>query len=458
MMLLRGTFVHTPELGQLVILKDHLVSVDADGFIAHFESAISSASKSLIDSSDGHILSIPTGSFVLPTFCDLHLHAPQFLYQGNGLDLPLMQWLDKYTFKAEERIDGDPALARKVYEKLAARLIEHGTGAILLFGTIKEETNLILAQAMQSAGIRAFIGKLSMDISSRPTYVESSAAASLASAESFTQKCAELVRHLPPHRRMVEPVLTPRFVPTCSDELLKGLGKLSEERSLRVQSHMAEAEDLIRWMESERGMKDTNMFDTSNLLTPRTVQAHCTYLSDSELDHVHDTGTSIAHCPLSNVYFSARPFKLREALRSGVKVGLGTDIAGGYSVDVMSAMRQAVVVSRMRESERVTKGEKHDDSLAINWKESLYLATRGGAIALNLPLGTGAFQVGAPFDAQQINVYDLNSGSGIGQLDFFDANEVFEIGEDVVEKWWCIGDTRNRSRMWVQGDVVQPSA
>jgi len=142
-------------------------------------------------------------------------------------------------------------------------------------------------------------------------------------------------------------------------------------------------------------------------------------------------------------------------LRSGVKVGLGTDIAGGYSVDGMSAMRQAVVVSRMRENERVAKGEKRDESLAINWKESLYLATRGGAIALNLPLGTGAFQVGAPFDAQQINVYDLDSGSGIGQLDFFDANEAFEIGEDVVEKRWCIGDTRNRSRMWVQGDAVQ---
>ena len=86
------------------------------------------------------ILDIPSGSFLLPPFCDLHLHAPQFLYQGTGLDLPLMQWLDKYALKAEHRIDADPNLAHKLYTRLANRLKENGTGAVLLFGTIKEET------------------------------------------------------------------------------------------------------------------------------------------------------------------------------------------------------------------------------------------------------------------------------------------------------------------------------
>ena len=80
------------------------------------------------------------GTFILPTFCDLHLHAPQFLYQGTGLHLPLMQWLDEYAFKAEERLDADPNLAERVYEKLAHKLIEHGTSAVLLFGTIKTDT------------------------------------------------------------------------------------------------------------------------------------------------------------------------------------------------------------------------------------------------------------------------------------------------------------------------------
>jgi len=86
------------------------------------------------------IITIPTGSFVFPTFCDLHMHAPQFLYQGTGLDLPLMKWLDTYALKAEARLDEDPKLAERVYTRLATRLKEHGTGSVLFFGTIKEET------------------------------------------------------------------------------------------------------------------------------------------------------------------------------------------------------------------------------------------------------------------------------------------------------------------------------
>ncbi|KAF8630006.1 hypothetical protein AX15_003155 [Amanita polypyramis BW_CC] len=445
-MLIRGTFVHTPELGRLEILKDYLIAVNDDGFITHVQSAHSSASKTLTNSPTEQVASISAGSFILPTFCDLHLHAPQFMYQGNGLDLPLMQWLDKYTFKAEERLDADVVLARSVYEHLARRLIEHGTGAVMLFGTIKEETNLVLAEVMQNAGLRAFVGKLSMDISSRPSYVEPSTHSSLASAASFITRCHELVHHLPAHRRLVEPVLTPRFVPTCSNELLRELGKMAQSLSLRVQSHLAEAEDQVKWVRDERQMEDIDVFSQAGLLTPRTVQAHCTYLASPDLDTIHNAGTAIAHCPLSNVYFSARPFKLREGLQRQLKVGLGTDVAGGYSVDMMSAMRQAVIVSRMRQNERVGTGD--EESLAINWKEALYLATCGGAVALGLPRGTGTLTVGAPFDAQRIDIYDPASGTGIGPLDFFDPPS--EVEEDMIEKWWCIGDTRNRSAVWVQ--------
>jgi guanine deaminase len=139
----------------------------------------------------------------------------------------------------------------------------------------------------------------------------------------------------------------------------------------------------------------------NGLLTPRTIQAHCTFLNSQALGQIHDRQTAIAHCPLSNAYFSAEPFRLREALSKGVKVGLGTDIAGGYSIDIMNAMRQAVIVSRMREGSRLVSAQKDiDENLAIDWKEALYLATRGGALALDLPSGVGMFQVGAPFDAQ----------------------------------------------------------
>jgi guanine deaminase len=132
------------------------------------------------------------------------------------------------------------------------------------------------------------------------------------------------------------------------------------------------------------------------------------------LSRVASHGTAIAHCPLSNAYFSAEPFHLREALQQGIKVGLGTDVAGGYSLDIMNAMRQAVAVSRMREGSRnmARGGDQSSEhnvttsnaSLAIDWKEALYLATQGSMHALGLPLGTGLFAAGSPFDAQQSTI------------------------------------------------------
>ncbi|KAJ8080430.1 hypothetical protein PM082_017263 [Marasmius tenuissimus] len=450
-----GSFVHCPRLGQLDILNDHLLVVDDSGFIIHSEPSNSIKSSRYIEAHPNSLTQLSPGNFLIPTFCDLHLHAPQFLYQGNGLHFPLMKWLDEYAFKAEERLDADPVLARKVYTRLAERLIEQGTGAVLLFGTIREETNLILAEVLQSAGLRGFVGKLSMDISTRPSYVESSTEESLASIRSFTDKMKGMVGHLPTHKRLVEPVVTPRFVPTCSDKLLHGLGKLAADESLRIQSHLAEAHDQVEWVRAERGMEDIDVFEKNNLLTHKTVQAHCTFLDVPALERVRDHRTAIAHCPLSNAYFSAEPFRLREALAEGVSVGLGTDIAGGYSIDIMNAMRQAVVMSRMREGARTMGKIPSQANLAIDWKEALYLATRGGGEALGLPQGCGTFQVGAPFDAQQIELFKLNPACGTGSFEVLgfdiDEREACPLSENMVEKWWCIGDSRNRVAMWVQG-------
>ncbi|KZV70192.1 Metallo-dependent hydrolase [Peniophora sp. CONT] len=454
-----GDFVHFPALGSAEIFHDYVLAVNSLGFIAFFEYKHSMNANFLltsVTSDDDKRVTIPKGSFMIPTFCDLHLHAPQYLYQGTGLDLPLMTWLFEYAYKAERRIDSDPALAKRVYDRLAERLIEHGTGAVLLFGTIKTESNLILAEAMERAGLRALVGKLSMDRSSLPDYTEHDCASSLAAAEDFVDQMNERNRAKEEHLRLVEPVLTPRFVPTCSNELLHGLGDIAQRTGARVQSHLAEAHDQVAWVRGERGMEDCDVFEQANLHTSKTVQAHCTYLTPSELNRLAAAGTSIAHCPLSNAYFSARPFPLREALTAGVRVGLGTDIAGGYSADIMSAMRWSVGVARMRDGARVEMMSgtdmQLDDSKRIDWKESLYLATKGGAEALGLK--GGAFEVGAPFDAQLIRLYDPETLQGVGPLDWFDLDTSSKLDLEMVEKWWCLGDTRNRNGMWVQGQAV----
>ncbi|KAG2057895.1 Metallo-dependent hydrolase [Suillus hirtellus] len=438
------TLVHCPSLGHLKVLEDHILLVDHQGFISYVGPAGTGASKEFLARIDIPITTIPSGSFLLPTFCDLHLHAPQFLFQGTGLHLPLMQWLDEYAFKSEESLDNRPELAKAVYVRLAERLRDAGTGAVLLFGTINTTANLILAEAMQTIGIRALVGKLSMDISSRPSYVESSALSSIHSAEEFIDGCRDLVSSYEPHRRLVEPVITPRFVPTCSDELLKGLGKLARDKGVRIQSHLAEAHEAVQWVLSERHKDDIDVFDNFDLLTEKTVQAHCTFLDTDMLSRMAGSCSAVAHCPLSNSYFSEKPFPLREALDLGVPVGLGTDIAGGYSIDIMNSMRQAVAVSRIRDGTRKLSGDER--SLAIDWKDALYLATRGGATALGL--SCGVFQAGAPFDAQCIELYK-ESDKGVGALDFFEPQSGITLG--VLEKWWCIGDERNRRGIWIQG-------
>ncbi|KAI0034628.1 Metallo-dependent hydrolase [Vararia minispora EC-137] len=452
MTLFRGDFVHFPSLGEASILRDHLLAVDDHGYISHFETSTSDKSYCLLDTHPSCLTTIATGSFVMPSFCDLHLHAPQYLYQGTGLDLPLMEWLFEYAYKAELRIDSDPQLARRVYARLAERLLELGTGAVMLFGTIKTESNLLLAEAMQNAGLRAFVGKLSMDKSSIADYSENTPEESLAAARDFIARMQEFQMRSEPHLRLVEPVITPRFVPTCSGELLYGLGELAEHTGARVQSHLAEAYDQVAWVRKERGKEDYDVFDESKLNTSRTVQAHCTYLSQTELERLSACRTAVAHCPLSNAYFSARPFPLREALSVGVRVGLGTDIAGGYSPDIMSAMRWAVGVARMRDGERVDGGKQSESPRRIDWVESMYLATRGGAKALDLT--SGVFVVGAPFDAQCIRLFDPKSLEGVGPLDFFDLHESTELDFEMIEKWWCIGDVQNRAGVWIQGKSV----
>ena len=158
--------------------------------------------------------------------------------------------------------------------------------------------SLILAETMQRIGIRAFIGKLSMDISTRPTYVEPTHSESIASARSFVDRVKALTSHLPDHARLVEPVLTPRFVPTCSDALLQGLGELAEQTGVRVQSHLAEARDQMKAVQESRGMSDLKLFDrVSRLRDALSIQLTITGGTGPLVDPTNDP--SALHLPFT---------------------------------------------------------------------------------------------------------------------------------------------------------------
>jgi guanine deaminase len=137
--------------------------------------------------------------------------------------------------------------------------------------------------------------------------------------------------------------VTPRFIPTCSDALLTGLGALHAKykgAGCWVQSHMAESLDEMAFVESlHPGRRDAAIFDQAGLLTDRCVMAHAVHLTGGELALVAARKTGIACCPLSNIFFANGEFPLRQSQRAGARVGLGTDVAGGYSPSMLSACR-----------------------------------------------------------------------------------------------------------------------
>ena len=197
------------------------------------------------------------------------------------------------------------------------------------------------------------------------------------------------------------------------------------------------------------------------LLTSKALFAHCTHLTPDTLALINAHGSSISHCPLSNTYFSARAFPTREAMTSQAKVGLGSDIAGGYALGIQESMRWAVSMSRGRE------GRKHGDGildsfaqadqqppttkLEISWKESLYLATLGGARAINRSEYLGNFVTGKSFDAQLIVPGEKGSDVDLFDDVWYDAANKEMDFQLVLEKWWAVGSKADRRGLWVAG-------
>ena len=219
-----------------------------------------------------------------------------------------------------------------------------------------------------------------------PWYRDASAEAGIAG----TRALIDYVRTHPDNRGLVEPVVTPRFVPSCTDPMLEGLGVVAKECGCAVQTHCSESDWQHGYAFARHGISDAEILDRFGLLTRRTVLAHGNLLSPADMDRIRGRGAGVAHCPLSNAYFSNAVFPLRIALARGVRVGLGTDIAGGPSASMFDACRMAVTASRMLEDgvdSALPAGLRGRPGSRIDFRTALHLATAGGADVLDLPVG-----------------------------------------------------------------------
>ncbi len=379
-MVVKGRALHAPARGMLEMFDAAFV-VDDTGTIVE------------ITRGDG-----PAGQVLIPGMVDLHVHAPQFPQLGQALDMPLSQWLREKTFPLEARY-ADLAFAAEVYRSVVECLLGNGTTTAVYFATIHLPATQKLAEICLRAGQRALVGRVAQDDAGQCPDWYRDASAELAEAE--TRALIAHVRGMAGNAAgLVRPVITPRFIPACSDDLLGRLGRLARESLCHVQTHCSESDWEHGHVRDRCGMTDTAALAGFGLLGRHTVLAHGVFVSEADARMIRQAGSGIAHCPLSNAYFADAVFPLRRMLDAGVHVGLGTDIAGGASPSVLDSARHAVIASRHLESgvDALTPaGARGCAGARVSAAEAFWLATAGGGQVLDVPVGV--FRVGYQFDA-----------------------------------------------------------
>lgn len=438
---------HAPLRGAIETLDDTLIAIGDDGMIVSvtrpgdpgYDEAKREASRA------GRLATLPAGTVLLPGFVDLHIHAPQYAQLGRGLDVPLEVWLHRYTFPLEARY-ADLAFAARVYRRLVDDLLANGTTTALYFATAHVEASNLLAEICLERGQRALVGKVAMDDPAGcPDYYRD--ASPEASVEG-TRAVIEHIRAMPGNGDgRVLPVVTPRFIPACTDAALQGLGDLARTCGCRVQTHVSESDWAHGHVLARHGMTDAASLDRFGLLTAGGVVAHANFLTPDDMDLLAARGTAVAHCPVSNAYFAGSVFPLKAALDKGVRVGLGTDISGGPIATILDAMRGAVMVSRMLESgvdpDLPTSSRSRHAGTRIDFRGAFHLATAGGGEALGLPVGR--FEPGCHFDAIAVDCEAADGGIRLWGG---------EAGDDLLQTVLYTATRPNIASVWVDGRPV----
>jgi len=441
-----GNLLHAPLRGDLELLRDALIIVGGNGRITAVHAQPSAARNQLLQrfTADDALVRLRAGQYLLPGLVDLHIHAPQWPQLGKALELPLEEWLQAHTFPLEARY-ADAAYARSVYRDLVTSLLANGTTTAVYFGSLHLPATQILADVCLAKSQRALIGRVAMDDAQLcPAYYRDSSAQH---AVDETRAFIEYVRAMPGNdARLIQAVITPRFIPACSDELLRQLGALAAESGCRVQTHCSESDWEHQFVLRRCGCSDARALEGFGLLSRRSILAHGNFLSDADLATIAERGAVVAHCPLSNVYFSDAVFPLRRALAQGVHVVLGTDIAGGASPSILENARHAVIASRTLESgvdARQSRAARRRPNSRVDVPTAFWLATAGGGLALDLPVGV--FREGFEFDSVLIDVGAPDSNLTLDAAD---------SPHDILQRIIYHAARANIRTVWVSGRCV----
>lgn len=365
--------------------KDEIKNIH-DGYVVCVDGISQGAYKKLPEEYKDLELIDYSGKLILPGLVDLHVHAPQFSYRGLGMDLELIDWLNTYTFPQEAKYQ-DVNYAKNMYQRFVDDVKRGPNTRSVVFATLHVESTIELMDIFEKSGMVSYIGKVNMDRNGSENLQEESANQSA----KYTIRWIESIQD---RYERTFPIITPRFTPSCSDDLMRQLSIIRKKYNLKVQSHLSENQGEIKWVSElcpytqfyGQSYSKFNMFGGD---CP-TVMAHCVWSCEEEQKLMKKQGVFIAHCPDSNTNLSSGIAPVRKYINDNQNIGLGSDVAGGTHTSIFKAMADAISVSKLR-------WRLVDQNYApITVAEAFYLGTIGGGKFFGK---VGSFESGYEFDA-----------------------------------------------------------
>jgi len=380
----KAHILYTKEKNHFEVLENGYVAVSADGSVLEVGRQMAEdrwQEAEVIDFGD---------RLLIPAMNDLHVHAPQYRNQGLAMDLELLPWLQNYTFPEEMKY-ADLGYAERMYRRFVHDLWRFGTMRACVFATIHTESTRLLMRLFEEAGMGALVGKVAMNRNCPEALCES--------VEETVKGYESLigVESTP----LVRPIITPRFIPSCTPEMLHACGELAAQYQLPVQSHLSENKDEIALVQTlePRSTCYGDAYNRYGLFgqTP-TVMAHCVWTEGEELELMKQNKVTVAHCPTSNFNVASGMAPVRRFLDEGIQVGLGSDISGGHDLNLFRIMVYAIQVSKMHY-------QQNHDRPFLTLSEAFWMATKSAGSFFGQ---VGSFEPGYEFDALVIDDSDLN--------------------------------------------------
>ena len=368
---------------------------------------------------------------ITPGLIDTHVHLPQYdVVAMDGHEL--LEWLDNYIFPAEKQFESTK-VAREASARFFTDLKANGTTTACVYGTVHKYSTDVAFKEAQRSGLRIFMGKVMMDQNS-PEFPQEKTADSLEASEELCKKWHRK------ERGKLNYVFTPRFAPMCSLDLMKQVSKLAMKYDAYIQTHLSENREELRLVKAlfPDYRNYTHVYESANLLTRKTIMAHCIYLDDDEISTLRKYSTKVAHCPSSNFFLKSGIFNAARIIDAGLDIGLGSDVGGGPDLSMLREMCNACYMSKVNYILSEGKSNSIDSTFAF------YLATMGGAKVLGLEHVIGNFSIGKEAD------FIVVDADKIDPL----KNSRGRKGKEMLSQLVHRGDDRVVSGTYVQGVKV----